>query len=249
MLSESDIIPYHLSPPPGEKVLVLSPHPDDETLGCGGIIRLLLERKKEVRVIFLTNGDKADPSAENRVAYSLMREKEAQKALGVLGVTDYDFLRFPDRGLRERHAEVLERLLGIVESYRPDTLYCPSMIELNPDHRAAAAISLEIQRTRMENIVSGERPARMRVVFYEIATPLRPNLLVDVTATYRRKIRAAKKYKSQLRLMDYLGHIIALNAVRSLTVKGPRHVEAFWSVENPPGEEEISAWLSYQGVR
>ena len=60
MLQESDIIPFHCSPPIGEKILVLAPHPDDETLGCGGTIRLLRKAKKQVKVIFLTSGDKAD---------------------------------------------------------------------------------------------------------------------------------------------------------------------------------------------
>ena len=62
MLQESDIIPYHLSHPPGERAIVLAPHPDDETLGCGGTIRLLLKSKRPVKVIFLTSGEKADPS-------------------------------------------------------------------------------------------------------------------------------------------------------------------------------------------
>lgn len=247
MLLESDIIPYHVSPPPGERVIILAPHPDDETLGCGGTIRLLLEAKKNVKVIFLTRGEKADPSAVNISAYALLREKEARKALRVLGVTEYDFLRFPDRELYARSEEVREGLLQIMAAYRMDTLYSPSMVELNPDHRAAAAISLAIQRTWMGSAAPGERTAPVKVVFFEVTTPLRPNLLVDVTNdAYRRKIRAAKKYGSQLKLMNYLKHITALNAIRCLTVKGSHRVEAFWSIERPLGDEEISAWLSYQ---
>ncbi|MDP2754341.1 MAG: PIG-L family deacetylase [Nitrospirota bacterium] len=124
MLQEFDIIPYHLSHPPGERAIVLAPHPDDETLGCGGTIRLLLKSKRPVKVIFLTSGEKADPShklsqivqIENPpyvsllnenpgippllkgggggllnkshviTEYALLREKEAVKALRVLGV-------------------------------------------------------------------------------------------------------------------------------------------------------------------
>jgi LmbE family N-acetylglucosaminyl deacetylase len=75
---------------------------------------------------------------------------------------------------------------------------------------------------------------------------LRPNILVDITSVYRRKKRALKRYRSQLRLKDYLGHITALNTLRALTVNGPRYVEGFWSLERPMSEEEVADWLSYK---
>jgi len=251
MLQESDIIPYHISQPAGEKVLVLAPHPDDETLGCGGTIRLLLESKKSVKVIFLTSGDKADmshPAAgvkhglEHTTDYSVMREKEAVKALKVLGVTDYEFMRFPDRELHKYFKSARERLLHIIKEYLPDTIYSPSPIELNPDHRTAAALSLEIQRTGTEN----GKPER--IIFYELTTPLRPNMLVDITSAYGRKKRAIKKYRTQLRLIDYLGQITSLNILRSLTVKGPLYVEAFWCVNDGWQRQDLSDWLGYKGI-
>ncbi len=272
MLQESDIIPYHLSHPPGERAIVLAPHPDDETLGCGGTIRLLLKSKRAVKVIFLTSGDKADPShpasdikhrEEYGTDYSLMREKEAVRALKVLGVSDYEFLRFPDRELEIYYKDALESLLEIVRTYMPDTIYSPSMIELNPDHRTTAALSLEIQRivmnTDINTLIHDVPPplpppqgGRVRVgvmpislVFYEVTTPLRPNMLIDITAAYTRKKRAIKKYKSQLKIRDYLKHIIALNTFRSLTVDGLSHVEAFWCVDKPLSGEDIAKWLSY----
>ena len=251
MIQEADIIPYHLSQPPGERVLVLAPHPDDETLGCGGTIRLLLESKKKVKVIFLTSGDKADvshPAALVRHAfghttdYSVMREKEALKALKVLGVTDYEFMQFPDRELHKYFKSASEKLLHIIKEYLPDTIYSPSPIELNPDHRTAADLSLEIQGTGTEK----SRPER--IVFYEVTTPLRPNMLIDITSVYGRKKRAIKKYRTQLRLIDYLGQITSLNVLRSLTVKGPLYVEAFWCLDDGRQRQELSDWLGYKGI-
>lgn len=254
MLQESDIIPYHLSHPAGERAIVLAPHPDDETLGCGGTVRLLLKLKRPVKVIFLTSGEKADPShpasdikhrEEQVTDYSLMREKEAVRALKILGVSDYEFLRFPDRELNLYYKSALDRLLKIIGTYMPDTIYSPSMIELNPDHRTTAALSLEIQRKMMKPDIDTEDCIPMKLVFYEVTTPLRPNMLIDITAAYTRKKRAIKKYKSQLKIRDYLKHITALNTLRSLTVDGPRHIEAFWCVDEPLSEEDIAKWLSY----
>ena len=285
MLVESDLIPFTVSPPVGDKSIVLAPHPDDETLGCGGTIRLLLNSKKHVKVVFLTSGDKADPS--NKLSqtvvsslaekgrgpngphvseYALLREEEAVKALRILGVSDYEFLRFPDRELNTHYKSALERLLKIVQAYMPDTIYSPSVIELNPDHRTTAALALDIQKSALN---AGDVPlplqrgsAPVRVVFYEVTTPLRPNVLVDITPVYGVKKRAVRRYESQLRLADYLSHINALNTIRALTVKtppqtfrrsflrcgakGPRYVEAFWSLDQPVSEEYTLKWLSYK---
>ncbi len=280
MLQESEIVPYHCSLPPGERVVILAPHPDDETLGCGGAIRLLVAAKKKIKVIFLTSGDKADPSdsrsrqpltpergrsvgglsptvgkdkgeggfsgREHITEYSLMREREAEEALGVLGVFDYEFLRFPDRGIHGSYDDLRTRLIKAFGEFMPDTVYAPSMVEVNPDHRAASVLALELQRSCALGASGREDLRPAKIVFYEVATPLRPNILVDVTSVYDVKNRAVKKYKSQLRLLDYLGHIAALNTIRALTVSGTRYVEAFWLIDRPLSDEEMSRWLGYR---
>lgn len=242
MLLESELIPFSVSPPIGEKVLVLAPHPDDETLGCGGTIRLLVEAEKKVRTIFLTSGDKAE-EAENHTAYSSMREKEAEKALRVLGVTDYDFFRFPDRELLDNYEVVHDKIEQAIEAFMPDAVYCPSMMEINPDHRTTAEIMLDIQKSISAR---GERTESTKVLLYEVTTPLRPNVLVDISSTFRQKKRAVKKYRSQLRLIDYLQYTTALNTFRSLTVDGPRFVEAFWMLSMPLQDDSIQEWMSYR---
>ncbi len=295
MLFEPDLIPYKVTSPVGERSIILAPHPDDETIGCGGTIRLLLNAKKSVKVIFLTSGDKADPSHklshivnkknppippflkggkgglhkippdQNHVThYALLREKEAINALNVLGISEYEFLRFPDRRLHEHYHEAADRLLRIFTAYRPDAVYSPSMIELNPDHRTTAVLALEIQRivmnTDINTLIYDDPPplpppqgGRVRVgvmpirlVFYEVTTPLRPNMLVDITSTYRWKKKAIKKYASQLKLMDYLKYITALNVFRALTADGASCVEAFWCAEKPLSDEDVTSWLTYQ---
>jgi LmbE family N-acetylglucosaminyl deacetylase len=240
MLLESDLVPYSVSPPVGNKSIVLAPHPDDETLGCGGTVRLLLNSKKQVKIIFLTSGEKADPSYPVS-EMSSVREKEAVKALKVLGVTDYEFFRFPDRELQINYKNALESLLKVIEHYEPDTIYSPSPVELNPDHRITASLAMDILKIKSKSTHS------IKIVFYEISIPLRPNIFVDITEIFGVKKKAIKEYKSQLKIIDYLRHITSLNAVRTLTVQKAKYVEAFWCVKESLGEEDIKKWLSYQG--
>ena len=161
--------------------------------------------------------------------------------MGVLGVSDYEFLRYPDRGLSDHYAEVFQRLSGVTEQYQPDTIYSPSMLELHPDHRTSAALSFDLQKNRGED---AKGPEKVRVVFYEVTVPVRPNILVDITSSYRYKRKAIKKYRSQLKLFDYLGYITSLNKIRTLTVQKMTYAEAFWVTEQPLTDAYIARWTS-----
>jgi LmbE family N-acetylglucosaminyl deacetylase len=238
ILKETDLVPFSVSIPVGNRVLVLAPHPDDESLGCGGTIKLLSKMKKAVKVIFLTGGEKADPEIRDPERYVRLRKKEALRALRTLSISDHEFLDFPDRGLYQNRGKVKESLIRIIEDFGPDTVYCPSIIELHPDHRAVAGLLIEIH-TRAPDV---------RCLFYEVTTPVRPNILIDITKAYRHKKRAINCYKSQLRIIDYLRLLTSLNAYRTFTLdRGVKYVEAFWEIRPDTVTEgkKTKKWLNY----
>ena len=100
----------HLSPQ--TRLIVFSPHPDDGTLGAGGLIQRVLHHGGEVNVVHLTSGDGyaeglaleehiVHPNAQDFRAYGARRHEEGLRALATLGVPKQGmtFLGFPDRGL------------------------------------------------------------------------------------------------------------------------------------------------------
>lgn len=235
-LPETEIVPYNVSKPLGERILVLAPHPDDETLGCGGSIKILSNAGKAIKVIFLTRGEEADPAVKDKEMYASMREEEALNAMKILEISDYEFLRFPDRNLYAQIDKAKDAIVKIVEDFRPDILYSPSMIELNPDHRATADIAMDLLK------IFG-----VRIAFYEIVTPLRPNILVDITGSFRSKRKAIKAYRSQLKITDYQRLISSMNIYRTFTLSNRiRYAEAFWVIDKI-AKGDIVSWLSYQG--
>jgi LmbE family N-acetylglucosaminyl deacetylase len=236
-LEEGDLIPYMTSPPSGEKIIVISPHPDDETLGMGGTISLLMEAQKKLKALFLTSGERADPSSGHKQKeYALMRENEAAKAMKVLGVADFEFLRFPDRGLFENLKTLKDALSKAIDDYSPDTIYCTSPVEPHPDHRAAAMASLSLQESNGYGIM-----------FYECVAPLRPNRFVDISGVFPKKLKAMKAYKSQLKLNKYEGLIKSLNIYRTFTLGADiRYAESFMALDRPIGHDKLNRWLSYQ---
>ncbi len=94
------------------RLMVFSPHPDDESLGTGGLIQRVLNAGGKVKVVFMTNGDGfpegvekedriARPTAKDYTRYGEERRIEALQAISTLGVKKRDviFLGFPDGGL------------------------------------------------------------------------------------------------------------------------------------------------------
>jgi LmbE family N-acetylglucosaminyl deacetylase len=96
----------------GQRLLIVSPHPDDETLGCAGLIREARDRNIPVSVVIVTNGDaypmavqrqyrRMRPRPSDYIRFGELRQKETREALRRLGVDSrhVTFLGYPDRGL------------------------------------------------------------------------------------------------------------------------------------------------------
>src|SRR5260221_7913377 len=100
-----------------QEVLVLAPHPDDETFGCGGTIRMLTKRGVAVDVAFLTRGEMGlqghAPSAQVSREMAETRSREARAACGVLGVRQITFLNGHDMQLQSEpgHVAAIAELL------------------------------------------------------------------------------------------------------------------------------------------
>jgi len=99
-------------PASGDRILVVAPHPDDEALGCGGLIEEAVAAGAEVHVALMTNGDASELaiifgekelslSPQAYVALGRKRQKESLRALAVMGVRRQrvHFLSYPNNGL------------------------------------------------------------------------------------------------------------------------------------------------------
>jgi len=219
MQTEEKLIPFHATDPTGRRVLVLAPHPDDETIGCGGSIALHAKAGDPVRVIFLTNGAKGDSSGETeKNRYVALRQSEAKRACESLGVTDLEFWPYEDRSLAGARG-ALGRMMDLLKGYRPELVYVPSPLEFHPDHRAACFLLCDA--------VSGT-DTDFKVAFYELGQPVWVNTLVDITPVLDRKNRALDCYQSQLREQPYGDIVMGLNRYRSMTLpEGATHAEGF----------------------
>lgn len=208
-----------------ESVLVIAPHPDDEAIGCGGAISLHRWRGDLVRVVFLTSGEQGIAGVPPVEACAI-REAEALRAGGVLGVSGIDFLRFPDLGLDQCCQEGAARLLTILERYHPGLIYLPHPDDAHPDHEA----TLPMVRAACARLTGWPDPPELRA--YEVWSPMtRPGWVEDITGVMRQKLAAIRCYRSQLAVFRYDRAVRGLNQYRGVLQGGSRYAEAFTYLE------------------
>ena len=178
------------------RVMVIGPHPDDESIGCGGTIQKHVVEDDVVHVELLTSGEKGGHDW-SEVETAIRREAEARTAAGILGVEHVEFYRQPDGGLRANR-RLVELLAQRINSFRPHTIYVPHPAEQHPDHRVVLRL---LQRAACA-VTTAEPP---RVLAYEIWTPLQHlDEIVDITPFLETKLRAIAAYGSQCRIMNFV---------------------------------------------
>lgn len=235
-LPEHLLLPYHPLQALGiGSLLLLAPHPDDEVLGCGGLLALAVAQGVRVQVLVLTDGAAGGDAAQ--------REAECLAAASEIGYRQRNdslrFWRLPDRGLVP-DAALVQRLVQALADARPDWLLAPSPFEIHPDHRAAcqAAIAAWGQ---------AGAPLGTRLGFYEVGQALIANAMVDITPVLATKQRAMRCFGSQLTAQDYDDHITALNRYRSYTLgPGVSHAEALHFIDPALRGRGLEAVLAAQ---
>lgn len=209
-------------------VLVVAPHPDDEIIGCGGVIALHHDRGDAVHVAMVTGGE-AGGDASERLA-------ESRAAAAELGPADVTPLGAPD-GSVAGDAHLPQRLAAVLDAVQPRIVYAPSPFEMHPDHVATLRATLSALRGR---------DADRTLLLYEVNTEAMTTFMVDVTPVWPRKRRALEAFASQLGLIDVVDKVDARNRARTVNVDIPAitHAEAFMEV----GVEQMDEVLERVGA-
>ncbi len=135
-------------------VLVIAPHPDDESLGCGGLIANLGKWGSQVRVLFVSDGKASHPNSRKYppAALKALRQQEALAALAELGVRAEaaKFLEWPDTAVPNLHQAGFEQAVTNcyqeIEQFQIKLVVAPWRRDPHVDHRA----SCQIARTALE---------------------------------------------------------------------------------------------------
>jgi LmbE family N-acetylglucosaminyl deacetylase len=193
-----------------QKLLVISPHPDDEVIGCGGLIAKFKENGGKVYVLFLTVGDTKDFSNDG---FSSKRERilEIEAVAKYLSFDDYHIafggnshhLRLDQEAQLELITTIEQSSPISIEKLKPTIVMFPTATNYNQDHRAVARATFAACRP-----ASRQYKHQPQMIFsYEVAADqwsldklFAPNFFAKLsTRQLQKKIAALKLYRSQLR--------------------------------------------------
>lgn len=131
--------------------VVVAPHPDDEALGCGGLLALLRQARQPVGAVLVSDGTMSHPNSRqyDALARQTWREAEFKESLGRLGIdagaSNVLCLGLPDGAVPAEasvpgFALALEQLVAFLKRQQPATLLCPWRRDPHPDHRATSRL-------------------------------------------------------------------------------------------------------------
>jgi len=197
-------------------MIVFSPHPDDETCGCGGTIAKRVGEGYEVLIVVLTDGRHAfskvlgidsDPTPEE---LGKIRREEVRRAVRILGVREENliFLDFEDGTIDQNSDKVEEKIIEILIKKPSLEVYIPYEKDCHPDHCATNRI--------VRNAIEKLDLSTMRFKYSIVRTYARVGPLLDVVLSFFRrnricvdiskflspKIQAIKEFKSEVSIVS-----------------------------------------------
>lgn len=190
--------------PHGKRAVILSPHIDDETIGCGGV--MMKHVAAGDRVAILTFAD----CTPERIA-------EGRAAGKIMGVQRQDFLPFTSKTLLD-DSKAGDEMAKFLESENPDVIYVPSLFDRHADHLAVNILLAHYtRRTGHGAMIYG----------YEVWSTLTPNVAINITNEQPRKAEALACFASQNRKNNWHDAALSLNRYRGITTGAGQYAEAF----------------------
>jgi LmbE family N-acetylglucosaminyl deacetylase len=204
--------------------MVVTPHPDDAEIGCGGTVAKWIAEGTEVVYVMCTNGDKgtSDPDmTPERLA--VIREKEQLDAAEVMGVKDVIFLGYPDGGLEDT-SEFREKLVHAIRKHRPDLVFCTDPFRktfyLHRDHRLSGQVTLDaVFPYARDHLHYAHHIREQGLQTHKVADVLmwgteEPDVFIDITDTIHKKVESLKKHVSQISGDRNVDEFVRANAQR-----------------------------------
>ena len=185
-----------------KKVLILSPHADDEILGCGGFISKYSNKGHTINVVILTNANKGAPEKYSEKEIFKIRE-ESRKANNLIGTKKLFFENLPALNLNQYPMyKISDTINKYIANIKPEIILLPSSNDINEDHKiifkATKVATRMNKKNNLKKILSYE--VLSETEWNENEESFSPNYFVNLSKSdINQKIKSFLKYKSQVK--------------------------------------------------
>jgi N-acetylglucosamine malate deacetylase 1 len=182
-----------------KKILILSPHQDDETLGCGGTI---LNHKRLKDKIFCLNFTEMKQNDSYSPKQIKTRITEIKKIKNSYQFEEYINLGFPTRYLDSiPYNNLLGKVTNVINKIRPSIIYIPHGGDIHTDHKIVHSIGLNFTKSFrfkfVDKILAYETISETNFNFSR-KNIFNPNVFIDISRFIKKKISISKIYKSEI---------------------------------------------------
>ncbi len=173
-------------------ILAFSAHPDDIELSCSGTLIKHIEQGYKVGIIDLTEGELGTRGNKE------IRREEADKAAKLMKISARENLKMPDGFFDLSEANKIS-VIKMIRKYKPRIVLANAISDRHPDHgRAAQLVSEACFLSGLIRIDTGQNPHRPEVVYHYIQDRFtKPDLIVDITGFFDKKMETVKAFRSQ----------------------------------------------------
>ncbi|MBM3759337.1 MAG: PIG-L family deacetylase [Acidobacteria bacterium] len=183
------------------RVIAIGAHPDDCDLGAGGLAAKLTAMGHKVKFVSVTNGDAGHQSMGGG-ALAKRRRAEAQESGRRLGI-EYEVMDNHDGELLPT-LEIRLDLIRRIRQFGADVVISPRSNDYHPDHRNTSILVQDTAYMLMvPNVAPDTPPLKKNPVFlhfqdrFKLPSPFRPDMAIDITDVYSKKIDAMDAHVSQ----------------------------------------------------
>src|SRR5580704_4676600 len=215
------------------RIIMFGAHPDDCDERSSGTAALFVRMGYAVKFVSVTNGDAGHQTLKGK-ELAKRRYAETQESAKRLGIT-YDVLDNHD-GLLMPTLEVRLEIIKEIREWNADLVFAPRPNDYHPDHRYTGVLVQDAAYMVAVPNIEPETPALKKnpvFIYYEDhfqrPNPFRPDIVVDITSTYDKKIAALDAHESQMyEWLPWIGH---------------------YSEEVPQSKEDRIKWLYKKNAR
>ena len=224
----SHLAPKNLDIPAysNENAVVISPHPDDEIIGCGGTLIRMREAGSKISVVQLTDGS-ASSALEDapETIRKTIRLEEAEAVAKNLGFANLFLFKIEDSRLKCTR-ENITGLSDILNRLRPAVIFVPFMNDPHPDHVVANEIlgkSLEASDLDLPKVA---------ILSYEVWSLVPPDTFCHIDSQFDKKSKMLMKYRTAMKVIDCVDFCESLNSYHAYKLLGKKgFAEVFLKID------------------